>query len=114
MKRNRLVRLGIIVVCLYLIVTTAASLVDLWRAGDKLTSREENLAALQAEGRDLQRQKNEVESGNYLERIARDELGMSKPGEQVLIIPQDLLAVGEQTATPDATPNWQKWVRLLL
>ena len=115
MNRNRLLRLGTIFVCLYLIVTIAASMVDLWRAGDKFTSRQQKLAQLQAQQRDLLREKKKVESPDYLEKIARDDLGLSKPGEEILVIPPELLADHNSVAASgDATPNWEKWARLLL
>jgi len=112
MVNRRLVRWIIIVICAYLIVTTLRSMVDLWGARDKLTRRQQALAALQIQRDDLLRQQNRVNSPGFLEKVARDQLGMSKPGEQVVIIPAEFLAQGP-TASPDGTPNWKKWVRLL-
>ncbi len=99
-------------VCLYLIVTTIKAIADLWRAGDKLTAREGRVAALKAEQEELLRKKAIVENPNYWEKVARDQLGLSKPGEEIIIIPSELLA-SAPTASPDATPNWQKWANLL-
>lgn len=112
MNRKRLLRWLIIIVCFYLIVTTTQAIVDLWRSGDKLTRRERELAALQAQQQELLKQKKTVESQDYMERVARNQLGLSKPGEEVIIVPSDLLASGP-VASADATPNWQKWARLL-
>ena len=111
MVRRRFLRWFIIIICLYMIVTTSQAIVDLWRAGDKLTSREQELAGLEAQQKELLKQKETVESQEYLERAARNQLGLSKPGEEVIIIPSDLLATG-QTASPEAIPNWKKWWRL--
>lgn len=113
MSRKKLFRLVIIVFCLYLIVTTSKAIVDLWRAGDKLTGRAARLAALKAEQENLLREKATAENPNYWEKVARDQLGLSKPGEEVIIIPADLLVDRTPVASPDATPNWQKWARLL-
>lgn len=113
MSRKSLIRLAIVVVCLYLIVTTVASMTDLLRAGDKLTQRERALGVLTRQQEDLLRQEKKVNSPDFLEKVARDDLGLSKPGEEVLIIPPELVADHTVVATPDATPNWQKWAKLL-
>lgn len=113
MAKNRLLRWVIIVICVYLIVTTLRSIADLWRAADKLTRREQALAALLAERDELQRRKNKVDSPGYLEKVAYDQLGLSKPGEETVIIPEELLKLEVVAASTDATPNWQKWARLL-
>lgn len=112
MSKNRLLRWAIIIISVYLIVTTLRSMGDLLGARSKLTRREQALAALQAQRDELLRQQNKINSPDYLERVARDQLGMSKPGEQVVIIPAEFLAQGP-VASPDDTPNWKKWARLL-
>ena len=89
-------------------------MVDLWRASDKLTRRQQALTALCAQRDELLRQKNKVDSPDFLEKVARDQLGLSKPGEETVIIPEELLSLGVVEASIDAAPNWQKWARLLL
>lgn len=110
---KRFIRWIIIVVCLFLIVTTGQSIGDLWHSGDKLARREKEITSLQEKKKKLLMEKAKVESPDFLEKIARDQLGMSKPGEQIIIIPSELLAQSP-VATPDATPNWKKWLGLLL
>ncbi len=83
----------------------------MWRSGDKLTRRETQLSQLNKQNSELVKEKNVVESPDYLEKIAREQLGMSKPGEQVIIIPGELLAQGPQPVA-DNTPNWKKWMKL--
>lgn len=112
MPKRRALRWLIIIVSLYLIVTAFQAIVDLWRAGDKLTRRERELAALQEQQRELLKQKKMVESPDYLEKVARNELGLSRPGERMIVVPVDLLA-STPVASPEATPNWKKWVKLL-
>ncbi|MCL4397981.1 septum formation initiator family protein [Patescibacteria group bacterium] len=114
MTNRKILRLATIVVCLYLIVTTIKAIADLWQAGDKLTERENQVTVLSKEREDLLRRKAAVENPNYWEKVARDQLGLSKPGEEIIIIPSQLLVDNTPVATPDATPNWQKWARLLL
>ncbi|MCL5431913.1 MAG: septum formation initiator family protein [Patescibacteria group bacterium] len=109
----RVIRWAAVIICVYLIVTTLGSMVDLYHAKDKLTSRQTELAQLNKERDDLLREKNKVAAPDYLEKVARDDLGLSKPGEQVVVIDQSLLGVAAPAASPDATPNWQKWAKLI-
>lgn len=112
MIKKRTISWLIIIICVYLIFTTLQAIVGLWRAQDKLTGREKELARLDAQQKELLKQKMVVESPEYLEKIARDKLGLSKPGEEVIIVPAELLAQAPKKAS-DLTENWKRWWRLL-
>lgn len=113
MNRKQATRLAVIILALYLIVTTIQSIFDLWKAGDKLTAREKRVEVLKKEQEELLRQKAVVNNPNFWEKVARDQLGLSKPGEEMIIIPQDLLKDNTPIILPDTTPNWRKWTRLI-
>ena len=113
MSKNRLLRWGIIVVCIYLIITTLSSMVELWRSRDKMTRREKELAHLETERDDLLRRQIRATSSGYFEKVARDQLGLGKPGEEAIIIPEELLKAGVVEVFSDSTPNWKKWWKLL-
>ncbi|MBI3559443.1 septum formation initiator family protein [Candidatus Gottesmanbacteria bacterium] len=114
MNRKQAARLAAIILALYLIITTIRSIFDLFKAGDKLTAREKRVEVLQKEQEDLLRQKAIVNNPNFLEKVARDQLGLSKPGEEMIIIPADLLKDTTPVILPDLTPNWRKWQLLIL
>lgn len=113
MTRKQAVRLTIVLIGLYLIVTTIQAIFDLWKAGDKLTAREKRVEVLQKEREELLRQKAIASNPNFLEKVSRDQLGLSKPGEEIIIIPGDLLKDNTPVIPPDNTPNWRKWRRLI-
>jgi cell division protein FtsB len=113
MDRKKALRAVVVIVCLYLAVTTVQSIADLWRAGDKVTRREQELGQLLKERDDLLRQQREAQSPLFLERVARDELGMSKPGEKVVVIPQELLLSQEGQSGVVEIPIWRRWIKLL-
>lgn len=100
------------IISVYLIVTTLRSMVDLVRARDKLTRRDKELAALLSEHEDLLRQQNGAEDPGFLEKVARDQLGMAKPGEEEVVIAPELLR-GVVEASAEAVPNWKKWLKLI-
>jgi hypothetical protein len=59
----------------------------------------------------------EVKSQDYIEKQLRDKLGLAKPGEIVVVMPDaDTLRklapkpVEEEAVLPD--PTWKKWLRL--
>lgn len=57
------------------------------------------------------------ESPEFLEREARDKLGLIKEGERVVILPENPAVLGgiveDQPAKVDGSPNWKKWWRFL-
>jgi cell division protein FtsL len=116
MKLNskRIVRGVIVLVCLYLVITTIQAINDLWRAGDKLTNREMELKQVKKENERLLLEKRRIKSDDYLEKIARDDLGMSRRGERVVLIPEELLADNSQRVEKEDVPNWKQWRKVLL
>lgn len=106
-------RLLVIIFCLYFIVTTIQAIADLWKAGDKLTQRKKRVETLQKEQDTLLARQFKVNSPSYWEKIARDQLGLSKEGEEIIIIPQELLIDRTRISSEPAIPNWQKWVKLV-
>jgi len=94
-------------------VTTIKAIADLWKAGDKLTQRKNKVEILQKEQDTLLARQSKVNNPNYWEKIARDQLGLSKEGEEIIIIPKELLIDRTKTASEPALPNWQRWVKLL-
>lgn len=108
---KRLLGLSIVVICLYLIMTSVRALVGLWQAGDKITVRERALVTLERENRSLLAEQAKASSSGFVEKMARDKLGLSKPGEEVIVVPEELVAE-RSVASVAAVPNWKKWVKL--
>lgn len=88
------------------------------RASLRIASMQETKAKLVAEQEKLKQEGEYVASPYYLEKVARDELHLSKSGETVVIVPErevinrepaDVKAmVGEEEKA-----NWQKWWEVL-
>ncbi|MFH2019270.1 MAG: septum formation initiator family protein [bacterium] len=68
---------------------------------------------LEQERGKLQAQLEYVKSDYYLEKVAREELQLTKPGETVVIVPEGIGATRAEsnitTEGEDKTQNWQKW-----
>lgn len=108
MNRTQALRIITIIIGFYLILTTVRALGDFWNAGDKLTQRQRRLATLQKQQQELYKRKAQVESEEYVEQVARNELGMAKTGEKIIIVPENLLIPPTESVEQNV-PNWQKW-----
>lgn len=109
MIKSKLINLTILVIGLFLIVNLTRSILSLLRAGDKIKEVQEQVAELQFKNDELKKRLAEMQSPAYLEKIAREKLGLAKEGEVVVILPpyQPPLPSGEESL-----PNWKKWLRL--
>lgn len=87
------------------------SLLQLYKAGYRLDEAKKELGSLQKEGKKLNDQLVEVQSPDFVEKEARDILGMQKPGETVVIVPELRLPnLKPDTSKSDKQlPNWEKW-----
>lgn len=99
----------ILIIGLFLIVNLTRSILELVRAADKIKEAEKQVAQLQFKNDELKKRLAEVQSPKYLEKIAREKLGLAKKGEVVVILPpyQPSAQVQEENL-----PNWKKWLRL--
>lgn len=110
MLKNKLINLIILVLGLFLIVNITRSIWEFLRAGDKIKETEEQVAQLRFKNDELKKKLSEVQSPVYLEKIAREKLGLAKEGEIVVILPPNPSA--SPSADGENLPNWQKWWNL--
>lgn len=85
-------------------------------SANRLNQEVVQLNNLQDENQQLRTQLSQVESYDYLEQTARNGLNMSKPGETVIVIPQqsiDHILGLDKKPPPPPPPNWQRWARLI-
>jgi hypothetical protein len=83
----------------------------------RIESMQETKAELEEEKAKLQKEQENVNSEYYLEKVAREELHLTKPGETVVIVPESVIVgtqVGEQKVeTQELKPNWVRWYMIL-
>lgn len=111
MLRLRLVSSTVLIIIgLFLIVNLTRSIIGLLGATDRTKETEKRVAELRFKNDELKRRLVEVRSPEFLEKIARDKLGLAKEGEIVVILPPyQPPSTGEQE---EDLPNWEKWLRL--
>lgn len=73
----------------------------------------------QARQEEIKKELEEVSSDFFTEQTARDKLGLAKPGETVVVLPdkETLRKLApqrqvEEEGLPD--PNWRRWLKLFL
>lgn len=85
------------------------------KSADKLEQATEVLYNLELKNKELKSKLSEVKSPEFIEKEARDKLGLAKEGETVVVIPHEELekVLGEQKKEEiKRLPNWQGWLRL--
>jgi cell division protein DivIC len=93
-----------------LLVYGAYSIGDRWYQNYVLTHQEEliraDVARLRDENLRLQRQLNEARSDAGIEKVAREQLGLVKPGDTAIqiVVPQGGPAVQQRPVTPAEQP----------
>lgn len=80
---------------------------------DELTKNRDKLAKEKEELADKER---EVNSEYYLEKVAREDLHLVKPGETVVIMPERTVEIASSSGkqTMEDKEIWQMWWELLV
>ena len=84
---------------------------------NQIKAEKTKLAKIEADNKNLQEQLFETQSSDFIEKEVRDKLGLSKPGEAIVVLPDadslrqlaPKMQVEEDTLPP---PNWKKWESL--
>jgi|SRR5581483_5948161 len=110
---RKIVAIGILVFEGYLIMSFSRSVWDLWKKQEEIGKERARVQALETKNRQLQSQLAYEQTDAFVEKVAREKLNYIKPGETVVVIPQDMLRAATASAVPPPTPpNWQQWIRL--
>src|SRR3989339_1957288 len=113
---RKLAQYGIIVFQILLIISLVRGVQLTLRSRERVTDLEKKKAELVKEEERLKAQEEYVQSPYYLEKVAREELHLAKPGETVVIVPDSILQITDDSRQADThteQPNWQKWWEVL-
>lgn len=119
MKEDRLqpgrfsgIRLIIGVVSLFVSVGLVRSIVDHWHKRTIVSERQEALGREEQRNRELVAQLEEATSAAFIEKEAREKLGLVKEGDTVVLMTNDKLQKTHETTMQETAPNWKKWWKL--
>jgi len=110
--QNKIFQLCVLLVSLGLCLSAIGTIVDLWHRRDLVGAREQDLTTITRENQKLQSELRETQSDDYVERIARDKLGLVKDGEAILLLPQKQGTTSVYGGGTSNDPNWQRWWKL--
>ncbi len=112
MGENKLFRFIVILISFGLCLSAGRTIFDLWHRRDLITNRQKDLTKITTENQTLEARLKEIQGGDYVERIARDKLGLVRDGESIILLPDtqngEVIRRGEESGGP----NWQKWWKL--
>jgi cell division protein FtsB len=96
-------------------MNSVKNILSLWAAGSRPVEADQILSEKEAENAILKARLGEVQSDEFVEREARNKLGMVREGEVLVVIPPQ--SGGEQNpplseATEGQGPNWKRWWKL--
>lgn len=109
MFHNKLLQYAIFIISLGLCLSATGTIIDLWHRKDLLTTRQNDLNRILSENRKLSQQLRDSQTDSYVERIARDKLGLVKDGEAIILLPPSSKEGSTRTSDDAKKPNWQKW-----
>jgi len=96
---------------LILCVSTSRTILDLLKRQDIVKIRQAELQRIKMENKILEQSLSDMTSPSYIERIARDKLGLIREGESVVIIGS--LEASESGVKQDRTAQiWRQWFEL--
>lgn len=106
--KNKWVIGFIICFSLILSVRSLSAIVDLRARKYTVTERKEMVESVKKENEQLKKQLEAISDEEYVEKIARDKLGMVKEGESIILLP-DEAKTGTKKEEEAKRTNWQMW-----
>jgi len=94
---------------LYLLYIVGKTLYQSYQVRREVDKLESSITLLEESNRELSSKIIYYQSASYREKIARERMGLMKPGEEVIVIlPEEKPKVVEKDED-DSLPNYQKW-----
>lgn len=110
MFKNRLLTLIVFAVLIYLIIFSIRSVFELRKAGNIVLEYEKELEVEDKRNKEFKKRLEKVKKPEFIEREAREKLGMGKPGESIVIMPK--ITIIPKKAEERKLANWEKWWKL--
>ena len=108
---KRWVRWLVLILSIGVTVRLGGNVWRLIRAGERGKRAQSEVAAAEVENKQLQQKLEEVKSDDFVEREAREKLGLGKLGEVVVIVPSPP-NLKSQATNSNTEANWRKWWEL--
>ena len=101
---------------IFLSIAMSERTVQIFRLRGEINQLSRELKEMEARHQELLKEREYVSSEAYVEKVAREELGLVKPGEKgVVIVTVEGLAPAPPGPSDDAQkdqPFWQRWLQV--
>lgn len=111
-KIGRLFFFGLLI---YLVLSLVGRIFSLFQAEERVRVARRRLEEAKRRNEELAERLRYVESREFLEREARDKLGLGRRGEAVVILPKEVMKESlekKEKKEEKLIPNWKKWVKV--
>lgn len=102
----------IILILLSLIVNLTRQIIKLWRVGSTVEKKSQELVLLESRHEELKEILKRVRDPEFIEKEAREKLGLGREGEMMVILPPLEVSVQDSTEPTRQLANWEKWWQL--
>lgn len=105
----------LILIALIIAYNLVLQIVQAIKSGERLSEATDKVYQLQIQNKELKKKLTKIQSPDFIESQARDKLGLSKKGETVVIIPEQILNLvlgASSSAQTTRLPNWLGWFRV--
>ena len=109
MKKNLL-----LIILIIFALRSGYGIWKLWRTRSIVQDAQIRLEKARLENQRLTQKLAEIQSDEFVERETREKLGLGKPGETILILPDQNSTQYSEKSTQEEKPNWKKWADLWL
>ncbi|MFZ5366071.1 MAG: FtsB family cell division protein [Patescibacteria group bacterium] len=99
---------------LYLIVSFSRDILSLLEKSKEQEKEQLKLEKLEIKNEELKKQLEYVKSQEFVEKQAREKLGLAREGEVVVILPENVgeLVKPKEEKKEEELPNWKRWLKL--
>lgn len=104
--------IAIFLIVVFFIYSLIGQILETLKSGDRLSQSAIELVKLQVKNKELKDRLSQIKSSSFVEQQARDKLGLAKPGETVVVIPQEVLDKVlrvNKKIEEIKLPNWLGW-----
>ena len=119
MSLKKIIGAAVWILIVFLLVSTAKNLQKVAGIRSTVQAEKAKVEKMKEENAQLQAQIAQIQSPEFLEGQIRNKLGLVKPGEAIVVLPDaDTLRKlapqmpVEENTLPD--PNWKKWEKLFI
>jgi len=114
---NRVFVVLAIPLLIYLSFSTARKAMEVYQLNQQAASIRQDITQLKERNAELRRQEEYLQSPDYVEKMAREQLNLVRPGDIPLVLvspsvketPKQPAPAAPQSRPQQSLPNWQQW-----